>query len=130
MDNHRFQPGFRFFTVDGVILAVGAVLAAWLMREHFWIGVGVAFVVAHFFLFCNIVRMSRPLELVWSGVFVVVATLAAIEVIQWPVSLAIALATTAILVTIEARRVSYHGVGWQVINPRLPEWWEGQQGNE
>ena len=32
--------------------------------------------------------------------------------------------TTINLAAIQMRRPSYHGVGWQKLNPRFPEWWQ------
>jgi hypothetical protein len=28
------------------------------------------------------------------------------------------------LVAAEMRRPDYHGIGWKIINPKLPEWWQ------
>ena len=30
------------------------------------------------------------------------------------------------VVLVEVRKPSYHGLGWQWINPALPTWWESQ----
>jgi hypothetical protein len=108
-----------------VVIVLGAALSAWLAVRVPWWGAMVAFVVAHFFLFCNVVRMARPLELLWTGVFLAlaVATLLA-DFPGWPVTTAIALAVTAAVVVLQMRKPSYHGVGWQRINPNLRSWWE------
>ena len=89
-----------------------------------WLGIAVAFVVLHFFLFCNVLRMSRPLELVWAGIFAVlaIATISQ-ELLPWPVVFAVSSVVTIVVGFIETRRSSYHGIGWQKLNPRLPEWW-------
>ena len=70
-------------------------------------------------------RMSRPLELVWAGIFAAL-TIAAIsfDLLSWPAVFAISCAVTVIVAVVEVRRPSYHGVGWQKVNPRLPEWWQ------
>jgi hypothetical protein len=84
----------------------------------------VLLVVGHFFLFCNVFRVSRALELAWSGVFTVLAaaTLAS-GYPGWYFTAAISLAMTVAVVALEMRKPSYHGIFWQRVNPRLPEWW-------
>ena len=90
-----------------------------------WGGFVLAFVLAHFFLFCNVIRMARPLELIWAGVFVVLAgATLAFETPSWLVTAPVSLFVTAVVVVVEMRKPSYHGVGWQRINPGLPAWWE------
>ena len=56
-----------------MVLAGGVVAAIVLSMFVWWQGFVVGFVVAHFFLFCNVVRMARPLEFLWSGIFVALA---------------------------------------------------------
>ena len=58
---------------DVVVIVIGAVAAFALATLVPWWGLMVAFVVAHFFLFCNVVRMARPLELVWAATFLALA---------------------------------------------------------
>src|SRR5262245_56032743 len=64
----QFNPGFRLSKLDIGVLVVGTILAVVLWQETWWMGFIVAFVVCHFFLFCNIFRIARPLELIWSAV--------------------------------------------------------------
>ena len=108
-----------------VVIVLGAAAAAWLAGIEPWWGAMVAFVVGHFFLFCNVVRMARPYELAWTAVFVALAcpTLLA-EWPGWPATTAVALALTVVVVVLQMRRPSYHGVLWQRINPGLRAWWE------
>ena len=120
-----FQPGFRFSLVDGIVLVVGAVAAAVVWPTAGWIAFIIAFVVSHFFLFCNVFRVARPLELAWSGLFVVL-TYCTIAIGQPPhaLSIAISLMATIVVIALEMRKRSYHGVLWRTINPGLPEWWK------
>lgn len=67
----KFQPGFRISVIDGIVIVSGTIAAVSLWPTAWWIGFVVAFVVAHFFVFCNIFRVARPLELAWSGIFIV-----------------------------------------------------------
>lgn len=124
MDQRRFSPGFRLSTMDVVIIVVGGIASAFVSSIDLWIGIAITFVVLHFFLFCNVIRMSRPLELIWAGVFAMLALTASLEIISWPIVFACSILLTITLTTIQTRRMSYHGVGWRRINPTLLEWWE------
>lgn len=125
MAKRKFQPGFRLSALDIMILVVGSIASAYTMTIDGGFGIAIAFVVLHFFLFCNVLRMSRPLELIWAGVF---AALAAATISQnllsWQTVFAISSLVTVIVAITEMRRPSYHGVGWHKLNPRLPEWWQ------
>jgi hypothetical protein len=69
--------------------------------------------------------MSRPLELIWAVIFAALAAAAISQnLLSWPMVFAISAVVTVMVAVIEMRRPSYHGVGWQKLNPRLPEWWQ------
>ncbi len=123
MSAPRFNPGFRFSVNDGVIVVVAGALSFGIGTFYPWLGVAVAFVVLHFFLFCNVFRISRPLELIWAALFVGAAIAASSEMLSWPLALVISAAVTPVFIAIEMRRPCYHGVFWQSVNPSLPEWW-------
>ena len=130
MAERTFQPGFRLSSLDVVVLLVGGVASACAAFVNMWFGIAIAFVVSHFFLFCNVLRMSRPLELVWATVFCGLAIAAiTFRLLPWPVVLAVSAVVTVIVAIIEARRPSYHGVGWRQLNPRLREWWQSAAGD-
>ncbi len=124
MDPQTFAPGFRLSSLDVVVLAVGLPAATGVIFLDFWTGVAGAFVVLHFFVFCNVVRMARRFELIWAGAFAGVAILAAAEVVRWPTALGISLGVTGVMIVRQMRLPSYHGVGWRRVNPELPTWWE------
>jgi hypothetical protein len=122
--DRQFAPGFRLSSLDVVILIAGAAGSAALSIANPWLGVAAAFVVGHFFLFCNVIRMARPLELIWAGAFAILAiTSARFDAPSWPAVLITSTILTLILAAIQIRRPSYHGVGWRTLNPRLPDWW-------
>ena len=124
MNDGCFQPGFRLSTLDVVVLIAGAAASAYAASIHPPAALAIAFVVVHFFLFCNVLRMARSLELLWAGLFAALAIAAiSFELISWPVVFAASAVGTVILAIVQARMPSYHGVGWQKLNPRLPEWW-------
>jgi hypothetical protein len=125
MKQPKFAPGFRLSAVDVFVLFIGTVATFVLSSCNWSWGLVPAFVLAHFFLFCNVVRLARRLELLWAGFYVVLA--GATIVFKSPGWLATTLASllvTVIVVIIEMRKPSYHGVGWQRINPELPAWWK------
>jgi hypothetical protein len=123
----EFAPGFRLSGRDIAVVALGVSAAAWLASIEPWWGVMVAYVVGHFFLFCNVVRMARALELAWSGAFLALAagTLLA-GTPGWPITVAISLAVTVVVVALQVRKPSYHGIAWSRINPGLRAWWESR----
>jgi hypothetical protein len=123
-DAKIFSPGFRFSKQDGIILFLGGWVGMDLAAVMFWPGVAVCLVIAHFFVFCNIVRMKRAFELAWAGIFIcLMASTNFLGAPSWPVSLLFSLLAAAILVGLELWKPSYHGAFWRVINPDLPQWW-------
>ena len=122
---HAFAPGLRLSVLDVIILAVGVTATFALATAVWWWGFVVGFVLAHFFLFCNVMRMARPLELAWAAVFVVLAAATvALDTPGWQVTVSVSLVATVVVVVVQMRKPSYHGLGWQWINPELPNWWE------
>ena len=125
---HAFAPGFRLSVLDMTILTVGVTVAFALANAVCWWGFVFGFVLVHFFLFCNVVRMSRPLELAWAAVFVFLAAATiALGTPGWRVTVSISLIATVAVVFVQIRKPSYHGVGWRWINPELPNWWESRE---
>jgi hypothetical protein len=119
-----FAPGFRLSVRDVVVIVIGIAAAAYLHATEPWWSFIVVFVVAHFFLFCNVVRMARPLELAWAATFLALASATLlIETPTWPITALISLGATVVVVVLQMRKPSYHGLGWQRINPGLREWW-------
>ena len=120
----NFQPGFRMSPIDVFVLGAGVVGTIVLSSFLGWTGLLVAFVVGHFFLFCNVLRVPRVLELAWAGIFVALAAGSIVSAIPgWPIALAVSLGATFVVAAITLRKPSYHGVGWQRINPNLRQWW-------
>ncbi len=113
--------GFRFSVLDGIFLLLYGV-AAWFFSAEFPQLFGlVTVVVVHFFLFCNVFRIRRSFELIWTGIFLANAllfvvldsfSLLGVVLAQTPV--------TAILIALEMRSPSYHGILYRRIN-RIPE---------
>ena len=126
--NAEFSPGARISRLDHIILALGVVGTVALGAIVWWAGFVVAFVVAHFFLFCNVFRISRPLELAWSAAFVAFAAgTVLISFPGWLGTAVLSLAGTASVILLEMQKPSYHGIGWQKINPGLENWWKANR---
>jgi hypothetical protein len=131
MPKPDFLPGFRLSRLDVLVVVVGVVATLVLATFEWWWGFVVGFVLAHFFLFCNVFRLARSLELTWAGVFVLLAGMTvAMGFPGWGITAAVSLAVTLAVVAVEVRKPSYHGVGWRWINPGLPAWWEARQRNQ
>jgi hypothetical protein len=116
--------------LDASVLVLGAAGSLWAVRIDTALGIAILFTVGHFFLFCNVVRMSRPRELTWAALFVFLA----ISTMRgntptWNQTFLVSLIATCVLVFFQMRSPSYHGVFWRRINPALPIWWQ-QHGGE
>ena len=70
MADRVFSPGARFSSGDAVALLVFLMVAGDIGAIAPGVGAAIIFVVAHFFLFCNILRMERSAELMWAAFFV------------------------------------------------------------
>lgn len=126
-NGREFKPGFRIDAIDAMVLIAGALGAAFAAQAEWWMGALIAFAVGHFFLFCNVFRMPRPLELTWAALFVALAaSTIATGRPGWPIAFGGSLVVTVAVIALQMRRPSYHGVAWQRINPQLRDWWEGQ----
>ena len=120
-----FRPGFRISEIDVGILMLGSVGSVLMARFDASLAVAIVFTVAHFFLFCNVLRMSRPLELAWAVLFVALAaSTILVDFPSWTHTFMAMLAVTTILAVVHALRPSYHGAFWRQINPNLPDWWK------
>jgi hypothetical protein len=117
----EFRPGFRCSVTDVAIVALGVVAGFEIAQLGLWI----ALAIGHFFLFCNVLRLARPLELAWATLFVAGAGAVRGGVALTPVLVAIG-ATTLVIAVIAIGRPSYHGVLWRRLNPELPQWWHAR----
>ena len=127
----KFQPGFRLSEMDVGILMLGVCAAVLLARFDERLGLASLFVLAHFFMFCNVLRMSRPLELIWAVLFVLLAgSTFTFGLPSWNSTLAAMLVITLILAFVQILLPSYHGVLWLKFNPNLEQWWDARKGRK
>jgi hypothetical protein len=123
----EFSPGFRLSITDMLVLVAGSGGTIVASRYNGAVAVILAVVVWHFFLFCNVFRLSRPRELVWAKIFVGM-TLCTIFTGRpaWPINIGASLAVAAFLIFLETRKPHYHGIAWSKLNPNLRAWWDAQ----
>jgi len=127
----KFQPGFRLSEMDVGIIMLGVCVSVLLARLDERLGLALLFVLAHFFLFCNVLRMSRPLELIWAVLFVLLAgSTFYFGLPPWNTTLAAMLVVTLFLAFVQILLPSYHGVFWRKINPNLKQWWDVREGRK
>lgn len=113
--------------MDGLVLVAGAMGAWRAASEVWWAGLIVGMAVGHFFLFCNVFRISRIPELIWAGAFVALTVATVTSGFPgWIATITASLLLAAILIIRETKAPSYHGIGWRILNPRLPEWWNAR----
>lgn len=120
--------GFRFSALDAGVLVVGALATAALWPL---IDVGALVVPAalgHFFLFCNVFRLERRLELAWAALFVLNASLCvASGSFSWPKVLLVQTPVTLAVIGLEIASPRYHGILSRRLNRHLDEYLLGAQ---
>jgi len=127
--NAAFAPGFRISELDVAFIIAAVLLSILLARSSEQLSLAVLFAVSHFFLFCNILRAKRALELLWAATFVGLWSASYVwGVPTWPQTYAIALVATVVVAVVQVLLPSYHGAFWSTLNPRLPQWWEQNGG--
>lgn len=122
-----FQPGFQISLSDALVLAAGISATAAMAGSGSWFALIPGFVVGNFFFFCNVFRIARQSELLWTFCFLAAAGAAVMDWISWPPVFAGGMLLSVVLFLVEFRKPSYHGIWWKRINPDLPEWWSRQQ---
>lgn len=124
MENSKeFSAGFRINTID-VMVITAALLAVLLTYSKMCeVAFFSGYTVLHFFLFCNVFRIGRKSELFWSFVFVIMTSCTILlDVPSWMVTIASTFSITVVVIILELRKPSYHGILWEKINPSLRQW--------
>lgn len=123
---HPRTAGFRLSITDAIVIAIGtaATIAAigplGPMAGIFPMAVG------HFFLFCNVFRLRRRYELIWTAIFLANFTAWTYTEFSWIGVLAIQLPVTALVIALEIRSPRYHGILATRLNPRVSEYLDGR----
>ena len=130
MSKQNYKPrtwGFRFSFTDAIVISVvtsAAVVSRRLDSPLWWM---LVIVVGHFFLFCNVFRIVRRRELIWSGVFLFnICLWIGFDDLTWPRVLLCQLPVTFGLVVANMRDPGYHGIFAKRLNPRLGDYLEGR----
>ena len=119
----QFEPGFRLSLLDTLVLLAASGLIGLVFLVDRTLSAAIAVVVLHFFLFCNVFRMSRSLELIWAAAFVLLAIMSLkFNFLAVGNAGVICLSLSCFLVVLQMRKPSYHGIFWQKINPNLNVW--------
>lgn len=117
--------GFRFSETDAIALLIlgAAILGLYRLDNNLWWLVVI--VAGHFFLFCNIFRVVRRRELIWSALFVLNVAfwllLGRLECFQ---VLACQLPVSAGVIAWELKARRYHGILADRLNPALKDYLE------
>lgn len=121
----EFRPGFRLSVFDLVFIGLGAGAAYFAFTLRSLPATIPAYVSFTFFLYCNVFRIRRTPELIWAGVFTILALISFyFGQPSWLVVFVVGIALSIILIAIEMRHPSYHGIFWRSVNPHLPMWWD------
>ena len=121
----NFKPGFRLSIFDAIILFIGGTGAIYLAGVEVTASFIIIFVIGHFFLFCNVFRISRPPELIWAVTFVSLSIITVtIGYPGWIPIVLISLVLSIAFIIREIKLPSYHGILWHKINPQLEQWWK------
>ncbi len=107
----RKRRGFRFSEIDLMAIVICGVLT-WVslpFLDQFALIFPIT--LGHFFLFCNVFRIHRKLELIWAGAFVInVASNSLAEEFSWIRVLILQTPLTLLLIAMELRSGRYHGI--------------------
>lgn len=115
--------GCRFSPVDACAIIIFGVLSFVLWTSEFPLWWVVPAVVSHFFLFCNVFRVRRCLEIIWAVIFLLNVTawfLAGRD--DWLPPLLSQLPVTVAFIAWEIRSPAYHGIFAERLNPRLDQY--------
>jgi hypothetical protein len=103
----------------------GATFILWRLGNALWWIL--AIVAGHFFLFCNVFRITRRRELIWGGLFLLnMGVWAWSGHLTWIHVLPCQFPITAWLIFAGVREPGYHGVLANRLNRRLNDYLEGR----
>ncbi|BBM87844.1 hypothetical protein [Candidatus Uabimicrobium amorphum] len=104
------KPGFRLSIVDVVFILFSGV-ATYIVYPYLlsftWI---IPLVVGHFFLFCNVFRVRRNLELLWAAVFCGNIIVHFYTHFSWTTVLMVQIPATVLVITLQIISPNYRGI--------------------
>ena len=111
---------FRFSIIDFFVLVITMVSSVYLWQYTVEMSILILFVVGHFFLFCNIFRVRRGPELIWTGFFLANSTFWLVLLEENIIGLLVTtLIFTIIIIANELCLPCYHGIFAKNINKSL-----------
>jgi hypothetical protein len=113
----RNKVGFRLSLIDSLVIVI-ALLITYFYPKHFldialfnnFFHYSVLFVVANFFLFCNVFRIRTRFELIWIGLSAINVLVYLIYYQNSYVFLILQFLFTSFSVFLEMRTPEYHGI--------------------
>lgn len=114
----RSAPGFRFSKLDAaaIVAVTVATIVAWPWLHA--LSLLAPITLFHFFLFCNVFRVRRELELFWAATFIVnVVIWFAVDQFNWWSVMACQLPVTLAVVMVAICSQRYHGIFYDKIRP-------------
>ena len=113
-----YAAGFRFSRIDAIVIVACAFLTWFAWKALGSLTLVFPVTLGHFFLFCNVFRIRRSYELIWSGVYVAnLAYWVLLRDLSWFGILAVQSPLTVAFILREMRDPRYHGVFWRRLNP-------------
>jgi hypothetical protein len=111
--------GMRFSVIDASAIALCGALVLLLWRLSPVLALAPAIVLVHFFLFCNVFRVRRQPELIWSAAFIInAAGWAFAGRFSWVSVMLVQVPLTIVLLIFEVRHPRYHGICSRRLNAR------------
>ncbi len=121
--NLLFAPGFRLLKHDRWVLGMGGVATLAIFETSSLLSLGFFMATFHFFLFCNVFRIKRVPELIWSSVFLGSVYYYSRGYLELLMMFAICEGVAVVLIIASVLREDYHGIMWKTFNPQLEKWW-------
>ena len=111
--------GFRISIVDVCILTAAGI-ASWFGRNLGQHILPIPIIIGHFFLFCNVFRIRRSFELIWTGIFIGNVSLwYGFNALNWLLILAVQIPFTLLFLFLEIKSPRYHGIFSFYFNPHI-----------
>lgn len=110
--------GFRFSRSDLIVVLLGLFVVGFSATRHADLAILTAFVLGHFFLFCNVFRVGERAELIWAAMLLVHVSIGGgMAGGSWWIVLPLQCVVTLIVILRALLSPDYHGAWCQRINP-------------
>ncbi|RZA27389.1 MAG: hypothetical protein EOP10_00390 [Proteobacteria bacterium] len=120
----KFAPGFRLLKHDKWAIGIFTISTIVFWKASPLLSFCSFMAAAHFFLFCNVFRIRRLPELIWSAVFLTTVYLQSRGHLSLMTMVTVCELVALILIAVSIRQKDYHGILWKKFNPELESWWK------